>query len=92
MFSINLAPCKSKIISPAKSTGKIQTSKSANLLINDKTRLYNLPKIPSYYKIDRPSLSQQMKKNIEEKLALDKTAELSFLKREKNQDLFLKYN
>ena len=93
MFSISLARSKSKSISPAKSVGKFHTSKSANTLVTapNKTHLYDLPKIPSYYKIDRPSFSQQMKKNIEEKLSLDKTVELAVKKREKSQDMFLKY-
>jgi len=68
-------------MSPAKSVAKLSTTRSSNLLLTDKTRLYNLPKIPSYYKIDRPSLSPTMKRNIEEKLALDKSAEIALKKR-----------
>ena len=60
MFSVSFN--RKTYVNPSSSAGKLRTSTSSNLL--NKTHLYNLPKIPSYYKINRPSLSPQIRRNI----------------------------
>ena len=89
MFSINVD--RSKSVSFSKSFTKLNTTRCTQPNTHEKTRLYDLPKIPSYYKIDRPSLGQYMKRNIEEKLQTDKQVEISLKKRNKNKDFFLNY-
>lgn len=92
MFSIDTTRLSTSR-SPAKIGNKLlNTTRSSNVIPSrEHTKLYELPKIPNYYRIDRPHLSREMRHHIEEKLNFNKTVEISMGNRKRNDDLFLRY-
>lgn len=72
MFSIDTSR-RNRSSSKNKSFTLNTTRSTTGLQGKPTVRLYDLPRIPSYYKIDRPSFSKSRKNDIQEKLEMNKT-------------------